>query len=365
MSGSIQPTPRGPVPPSPSNPPEPSSLRARRVTWVILSLVGIVLFVAVIYLAGVDRVGAILDAKLEWVAAAFAAGLAVTITSTFRWGYIANSLADGRPLSWAQYWASLLTSRVLGLFVPRNASDLGVRFAALTGLGRTSPEVAAASVALDQMFDIALLVVWLVPSLLLLSGVGGVWTWLLVPMTAVLAPAIMVKLGEALRWVARILSRAAARLGERRGRIGEFFQRRSEGLRRLANVQHFTRRQSLAIAAVTFVRYVLNAVMFWSVAQALGLSIDLWTFILVGSAVQLSLVVAFTPGGLGIMDLGFVGLLALGGVASETVAAFIVGQRAFQYTFFPLMAGVSYVATMTRGSSPADSGSLRSPGGEA
>ncbi len=352
--------------PPPDDGPGPGSPRARRVTWAIFSLIGIVLFIAVIYLAGADRVDAILDARPGWIAAAFAAGLAVTISSTFRWGYIANALAESRPLSWPQYWASLLTSRVLGLFVPRNASDLGVRFVALTGLGRTTPEVAAASIALDQLFDIALLVVWLVPSLLLLADVGGPWAWWLVPVATVAAPAIMIKLGVAMRWVAGVLATATARLGGRHGKIGDFFQRRAEGLTRLATVQHFTWRQSLAIAVVTFIRYGLNAVMFWTIAQALGLPIDLWTFILVGAAVQLSLVVAFTPGGLGIMDLGFVGLLALGGVASETVAAFIVGQRAFQYAFFPLMAGVSYLATMRRSAvSTHESGSLPFPDGKA
>ena len=329
-----------------------------------MSLIGIVLFVAVIYMAGADRVDAVLDARPGWIAASFAAGFAVTVSSTIRWGFIANALAVRRLLSWPQYWASLLTSRVLGLFVPRNASDLGVRFVALTGLGRTTPEVAAASVALDQLFDIALLGVWLVPSLLLLSDVGGSWAWVLVPVAAVVAPAIMLKLGPAMQGVAGALSQGTARLGDRHGKLGDFFRRRSEGLRRLAGVQHFTLRQSLAIAAVTFVRYGLNAVMFWTIAQALGLSIDLWTFVLVGAAVQLSLVVAFTPGGLGIMDLGFVGLLALGGVPSETVAAFIVGQRAFQYTFFPLMAGVSYLATMRRSISSRESTSLPFPDGE-
>jgi len=65
------------------------------------------------------------------------------------------------------------------------------------------------------------------------------------------------------------------------------------------------------------------------------------------------------------MDLGFVGLPALGGVESETVAAFIVGQRAFQYTFFPLMAGISYLVTMRSSMSPRESGSLPFPDGEA
>lgn len=335
-----------------------------RSSWLVLSVIGVVLFVLVIYLAGPDRVDAVFDAKPGWIAVAFVAGLAVTVSSAYRWGFIANSLAETRPLSWSQYWASLLTSRVLGLFVPRNASDLGVRFVALTGLGRTTPEVAAASVALDQLFDIALLGVWLVPSLLLLAGVGGNWTLWLVPLVVIVAPLIMLRLGPALRWVAAALSRATARWGERHGKIGTFFRRRSEGLSRLAGVQHFTRGQSLTIALVTFVRYGINAVMFWAIAQALGLSIGLWTFVLVGSAVQLSLVVAFTPGGLGIMDLGFVGLLALGGVPSETVAAFIVGQRAFQYTFFPLMAGISYLAT-ARGSLGSSQGpSLRLPDSE-
>ena len=111
----------------------------------------------------------------------------------------------------------------------------------------------------------------------------------------------------------------------------------------MADAKHLTKREGVLISSMTLARYVLNSMTFWALSEALGLGIDLWTFILVGAVVQLSLVVAFTPEGLGIMDLGWLGLLALGGTATDTVAAFIIDQRAFQYTFFPIMAGVSSI----------------------
>lgn len=321
------------------------------------------LFVLVILLAGTDQIDAIFDADPVWVAVSFAVGTFVTALSALRWGMITNILAEGPLLSWRQYWAALLTSRVLGLFVPRNASDLGVRFVALTGVGRSTPEVAVASVSLDQMFDITLLAAWLIPSLLLLSGVGGGWTLWLVPVAAGLAVLAMMKLDVALRWAAAGLARLTERLGQRSRRLARFFGRRSSGFLRLADVAHFESRQTLALASMTLLRFALTATMFWAIASAIDLHIDLWTFALVGPAVQLSLVIAFTPGGLGIMDLGLVGLLALAGTPSEEVAAFVVGQRAFQYTFFPMAAGLSYLATS--GSVTAIASQRHDPTGEA
>ncbi len=337
-----------PVPPSADSNARPALARLglRRRTWLIFTILGIVLFVLVVVLAGADRINAVLEADPAWIAAAFASALAVVTVGTFRWGYITNLLEQRKVLTWPQYWAALLTSRVLGLFIPRNASDLGVRFVAVTTIGKSTPEIAAASVALNQLFDVVLLVAWLVPSILLLASDVPAWTWWLVPLAVVAAVAMMLQLGRLMTWSAGLLARLADRFGGGEGRLGTFFQRRAQGLRDVAATQHFTRREGLVISLMTFLRYGLNAVMFWSISQALALDIDLWTFVLVGSAVQLSLVLAFTPGGLGIMDLGWVGLLALGGVATETVAAFIVGQRAFQYTAFPIMAAVSYVATL-------------------
>lgn len=309
---------------------------------------GIALFVLVLAVTGAGRIGAIVDADPAWIGVAFLLGFGVTIVSTFRWGYVTNCLTGRETLRWPQYWAALMTSRVLGLVVPRTASDLGVRFVTLTGVGRTTPEVAAASVALDQLFDMALLLAALVPSLLLLGG-AGLWAVAFGAVAVTTSVVAMLHLGRAVQWFSGVLATLATRLGNRGGGVGAFFRRRSESLVRLSRVEHFTTRQATILAAATLARYALNAAMFWSLAEALELPISLWTFVLAGAGVQLSLVAAITPGGLGIMDLGWVGLLTLGGASSEAVGLFIVGQRAFQYTFFPVMAGLSYVTVLRRG----------------
>ena len=321
--------------------------RVRRGPWLILSILGIALFAIVIAVTGFEQIGAVGDADISWVLVTVLFGIGVTLISTFRWGYITNCLTERAVLSWAQYWSALMTSRVLGLVVPRSASDLGVRFIALTGLGRTPPGIAGASVALDQLFDLALLVSILAPTLLILGG-AGVWAWYLAAMAAVVGVILMFRLGPGLRWLAARLASMASWLGHRGGRASSFFHRRAAGMERLSTLRSFTPGQSAVISASTLVRYTLNAGMFWSISQALGLSISFATFTLVGAGVQLSLVAAVTPGGLGIMDLGWAGLLTLSGAQGEAVGTFILGQRAFQYTFFPLMAGLSYLLVARR-----------------
>ena len=321
---------------------------SRRRFRVVPLVIGIALFLAILFAAGAERVEAVLDADLRWVGAAAAAGFLVTLVSTFRWGAITNALAGRHVLSWPGYWAALMSSRVLGLFFPRAASDLGVRYVAVTRTGGMGAEPAAASVALDQLFDLALLLAWLAPTLFALGGLGTTWTLGLLTVATVVAIGLMLRLGRFARWLSSVLARASDRLGAGEGRVGGFFRRRADGFRSLADEDHMTPRQSAAIAVATLVRYGLNAVMFWAISQSLGLDIGLDIFVLAGAGVQLSLVVAVTPGGLGIMDLGWVGLLALGGADTAAVAAFIVGQRAFQYVFFPAMAGISWVVTASR-----------------
>ena len=323
-----------------------------------MALLGVGGFAVVLYAAGLDRLPALLGADPGWVATAFAAMAAVTVVSTVRWSQLGDALAAEQVMTFSGYYAALLTSRVLGLFVSRSGSDLGVRFAAMTAGRKTAARVAATSVLLDQMFDLCLLLAWLLPALAILGGavppgVGGA----LLAGASVIAIAGMVNLHQVLGYVVAVLGRVLGVVG-RAPVVGRFLLARRRNLETLLDVEHLTQPRLLALGAVTFLRYLLNAFMFFAVSQALGLDIPWSVFLLTGAVVQLSLVVAATPGGLGVMDAGWVLGLTAAGVPASTAAAFLVGQRALQYIGFPALGALSYVLLLptrrqVRGPAPA------------
>ena len=305
---------------------------------------GLVAFGAVLYFSGLERLPVLLEAQPRYVLLALAALIAVTTVSALRWGMIVNSLA-GRPvLSFGGYYAALLTSRVLGLFISRSGSDLGVRFGAVTGARRAGGSVAAASLFLDQMFDLALLLAWIGPALLILtdavSGPPAVGLLVVASVVAFVAMMGMHRLlaaaVTALGWLLDATSRLPLA-----DRLQRFLDARRRNVAGLLDVEGLSRPRLAALATLTMVRYALNALMFFGIAAALDLDVSWMVFVLTGALVQLSLVIAATPGGLGVMDAGWVFSLGLAGVPSEATAVFLVGQRAFQYTGFPALGAVS------------------------
>lgn len=347
----------------PASGPVDQRLTRRRI---LLALLGIFGFGLVLAVAGLDRLPVLLEADPTYVGLAFVALVAVTFVSAIRWGSITDGLAGRRILSFSEYYTALLTSRVLGLFVSRSGSDLGVRFMAVAGSRRAPARISAASVFLDQLFDLTLLLVWVGPALLVATEtVEGPLGKALLTLASVVAFAMMLGLHRILGWTVRAIGWSlglVARIPSP-ARAQTFLLARKRNVESLLGSEDLSRRRLSWLAGLTFGRYLLNALMFFAVARALNLEIGWHVYVLTGALVQLSLVVAATPGGLGVMDAGWVVALGLAGVPTETTAAFLVGQRAFQYLGFPALAALSslsLVGSSRRADEPALDGSAES-----
>jgi uncharacterized protein (TIRG00374 family) len=95
-----------------------------------------------------------------------------------------------------------------------------------------------------------------------------------------------------------------------------------------------------------FLSLVLRAFL---IAQALGLDISFDAFFLATPLAQASLLLAFTPGGLGFNELGWFGALALLGIETNNILAFLVGHRLFNYGFVLILALIGQIVYMLRG----------------
>ena len=75
----------------------------------------------------------------------------------------------------------------------------------------------------------------------------------------------------------------------------------------------------------------------------MGLSIPL-SVILVGFPVaQLSLLLAFTPGALGVLEGGWYVVFSIVGISQADSSAFLIGQRAYLFIFTSMIFLISYL----------------------
>jgi hypothetical protein len=100
----------------------------------------------------------------------------------------------------------------------------------------------------------------------------------------------------------------------------------------------------MAIWSLTLLRSILLPLQFVIIAEAFDLGISPWVIFAVWPVAQVTLVTGLTPGGLGIADLGWLGLLVAAGVGTTEASTFVIAQRAgltLAYLFFAAGAVVS------------------------
>lgn len=281
------------------------------------------------------------DANGGLVVAFFCAAGAVTLVSTVRWRVVIRTLLPPPVPPLSILYVQVMIGRVVGLFVPRAAGDVGIRIVALrqytkAPLGRTT-----ASVIIDSLMDVAIVGLFGPLGVLFLTGV----------VSAPVATAAMGAIAVASLVAAPMAMSSAVKspivssiigLG-RRMRLGRFSLRASEKPDWLDALQHLGRSELTAVWSLTLLRSVLLTLQFILLGEAFDLGISPWVIFAIWPVVQLTVVSGITPGGLGIVDLGWLGLLVAAGIGTAEASTFVIVQRAGLTLAFLLFAAAALV----------------------
>jgi uncharacterized protein (TIRG00374 family) len=314
----------------------------------ILSILGVVVFAAILYYGGVEALRQLAQVNLPYLGCAFvAAGLAAFVTSA-RWGLIVDSLEGHSTRSRLQYFYYVMVGKISSTFVSQYVGDYGVRPLALKASSKTSMGHAFYSVLLDRLFDLALSLLFLVPGVLFVGGlispevlmvlvlvlIGGYWAvsarnhHLL---SGLLGLAVRALRGIG-RWLPK-LDRVVAKLANAVEGARDGFERLGAGCIIKANV-------------LTLARYLAMAMRAYFIAWALNLPIPFWLVFLAVGLVRFTLLFAVAPGRLGVLEVGWYGILALGGVQTSTIIPFLLGLRLYGLVFNAVLALMAHLATM-------------------
>lgn len=317
----------------------------KRTLRIALQLLSLLLFALILWWAGPGPWRQIVDSDWRLLLLALAIYGIVGVVSALRLRVVAQALAGDGVGSRRRFYYLSMTARVLGLILPRGISTLGGKSVGLRALG-ISLRRALWIVLMDNLFDILTLVLAAIPAVLFLQNQIGALTF--AALTAVLWLLLALVL-----WVVIASGRLTPLFGWLLARV-PWLSRRFQLDERLA-AQLFPRAAPAMVAlGQTVILNVLLIATYALIAGALGLSVSGWLFAAAFPVTQLSLIVAVAPGGLGIFDLGWLGLLRLGGMAPDDALTFVVAQRAFIYIFVLIWAGASALLTLTeeRGKTP-------------
>jgi len=309
--------------------------RALRISLQILSLI---VFGLILWWAGPEPWRQILDSDWRLLILALLIYGAVGVVSALRLRVVAQALAGDYAGSRRRFYYLSMTARVLGLVLPRGISTLGGKSVGLRALG-ISLRRSLWIVLMDNLYDILTLGIAAIPAIFFLQNQLSVSSFALLTLTLWALLALLL-------WLIIASGRLAPLLQWLLARVPWLSQRLPMDERIAA---HLFPRAAPAMTALlqTIVLNALLIVTYATVARALGLSASVWLFAAAFPITQLSLIIAVAPGGLGIFDLGWLGLLRLGGMPQDDALTFVIAQRAFIYVFVLIWAASSALLTLT------------------
>ena len=331
----------------------------KRWVQIALVLLGVAIFVYIIWRTGPEGLAAVLAG--DWrhlLLALLATGVAQMVSACRLQVALAAVTGLEGEAAWQRWpWRALyhvtLTAQLMGMVVPRLLSTVGGKAAALKAY-QTDLRESVPAVLLDNLFDIVVMAPLVAPGFLFatgklsvvqLYGSYGLILLLLLPLLS-WRPAAAI-------WLPRLAPLAQLPwLGERLCgllvRLLAVWPRPAAGRRLLL---------------LTVVLNGLLALRFYYISQALGLATTVTLFLALYPMAQLSLIIALAPGGLGVFDLSWLGLLSLAAVAGAD--GFALAQRIYVTVINLFWGGVAMLLALSLARPAGAKSSSRSPASRA
>lgn len=309
---------------------------------ILLNLLSFVLFGLILWWGGPEAWQQLLVADGRWLLVVGVLLGVVGWLSAVRLRVIAQAASQQELASRRRFYQLTMIARAWGVVLPRSVATIGGKAVGLRAIG-LSLRRSVWVVLVDNLLDVLLLTAVTFPALLLLQNL------ITLPLYFALYGLCLALLALALWW------------GSQPGRL-DFLWRwlsRRKWLARRLQVEEETAVSLLPIPAATLQAYLLTALLNTTLAfatyatgRAIGTTADWPLYLAIFPITQLSLIIAVAPGGLGIVDFTWAGLLLLIGVSDSEATIFAVAWRIYLSLFVLIWAGVSVLLNSTAKKQP-------------
>jgi uncharacterized protein (TIRG00374 family) len=340
---------KGMLPDRTARPNEESTNNGRRKKAVGY-FVGLAVIALLVYLGGPRAIEATVRPRIGHLIGSFLANLLMLSTSSTRWGYIVNNMEGTRVCSYGRYFSFFISGRFLGQYVSRAGGDFLLRPGLLNRVEGVSLSKGMSASLLDKAFDLALIALLIIPSALQLLGIitESVAIGVAAALLAFLALLLLWKGSALVTALQSVLYRMLSLL-RRIPLLRRIATEKRQGtIKNLDRLELLEGKSLLVILALTLMRYLTVISRLYLLVLALDLSIPL-SVLLPGIIVaQSSLIFAFTPGALGILEGGWYMVLSAAGVPQVERTTFLIGQRVYWFIFTTVIFLVVYLASGAR-----------------
>jgi len=290
--------------------------------YIIQLAAGLLLYLGILRLAGVDLETLNFLQSLDWASLFFSFLLTLLLTGfiSYRWALLANGLAGYRALSQLDSYFYVLAGRSIGFVLPKDLSDMVVRTLFLARRNKVPLHVSTSSLILDKMLDLIVSAVFVGPALFFMLGQATLSEALTLLLILGVFVFLVLLFGSPL--VLRVIF---------------FFYNLASGfvLRLLRREVHPV--QPVSLPPKTFAIGYLASVAkqlciglrAFFLGQAVGIFLSPLAFLFGASITQMSYVISVTPDGLGVYDAAWYGVLSLCGVSDSAIGSFLILQRVF------------------------------------
>jgi uncharacterized protein (TIRG00374 family) len=250
-----------------------------------------------------------------------------TLIHNIRWLSLLRGLLPvslRKEMDFYQFYQWLMNSYAVGLFVPSDASLVGVRTFFMKQYKDVRTSTALLSVLLDRLFDVIVLIVVIVSAALLFIGNNRL-EMLLIPiaMVGLLFSVVLWKNDEVFSFLIKIycqginlVLRIPVLKKWKKFEVSEAFQ-----------CAPLKRNAICGLMAWSFLKYIFIALRFYAIGLVFGITFTFFDAFFAASLVQLAGFINVTPGGLGIIEMGSYGALKVIGASHPEAVVFVVGQR--------------------------------------
>jgi len=313
-----------------------NGLSKKHALWSIAAL----LMAAFLYW-GREDLGRIRDLDPLYTLLCFGCTLAMSVVSALKWKMSIQSTGEAGRVSFGTLLYYFMFGRTVGLVLPMDISDFGVRTMSLRFGHDFSIGRASYSVYLDRTFDVVVASLLIVPSVLYVVGA-------IEPMT-----------GIALFGAAFFLGLVCfAFFGKMTMRVLAFVFRTLFGV--MCKIPWIGRRvefeaerkllEEVDLGGIASWLYLLSVLKFFftsmrfvAMAAAVGLGLGGLKVLLFVPSAQFAAIIALTPGGLGIADWSWSGLLYKIGADKHLIVPYLLSLRIVVTLSIIVIAGLSWL----------------------
>lgn len=310
-----------------------------RLLWVA----GAALMVALVWW-GRNDLAKMLSLRLLPLALCFLFTLAMALTSVWKWRICLESMGEAGNARFGALFHYFMIGRVLGLVVPMELGDLSARAAALKFKHALSVGRGTYSVYLERAFDIAVSGILLVPSALFMLDVVSPAAGLAIAGLGFLAGLLcFAVLGrQTIRLLVelfRLILRVVCVIPGLRGRVNPDVETQALAVSGVGRV-------APKLYLLSGLKFLWTALRFASVALATGMAAGVADIVLFAPGAQLALVFSVTPGGLGVVDWSWSGLLLKMGVSRHDIVPYLITLRLSVLVSVLVLAGISRLLSL-------------------